>query len=53
MHTFATRAIENGVSIKAVSDILGHSTVQLTMDLYCHASVELKREAVNMLADLW
>jgi integrase len=52
-HTFATRAIENGVSIKAVSDILGHSTVQLTMDLYCHASVELKREAVNMMADLW
>ena len=52
-HTFATRAIENGVSIKAVSDILGHSTVQLTMDLYCHASVELKREAVNKMADLW
>jgi integrase len=42
-HTFATRAIKNGVSIKAVSDILGHSTVQLTMDLYCHASVDLKR----------
>ena len=52
-HTFATRAIENGVSIKAVSDILGHSTVQLTMDLYCHASVELKREAVDKMADLW
>ena len=52
-HTFATRAIENGVSIKAVSDILGHSTVQLTMDLYCHASVDLKREAVNLMADLW
>ncbi len=52
-HTFATRAVENGVPIKAVSDILGHSTVQLTMDLYCHASVELKRDAVNMMADLW
>ena len=52
-HTFATRAIENGVAVKAVSDILGHSTVQLTMDLYCHASVELKREAVDKMADLW
>lgn len=52
-HTFATRAIESGVPIKAVSDILGHATVQLTMDLYCHSSMDLKRDAVNKMADLW
>ncbi|MDE5936213.1 MAG: tyrosine-type recombinase/integrase, partial [Ruminococcus sp.] len=33
-HTFATKAIENGVNVKALSDILGHVTVQTTMDLY-------------------
>jgi len=52
-HSFATRAIESGVPIKAVSDILGHATVQLTMDLYCHSSIDLKREAVDKMADLW
>ncbi|WMJ22194.1 site-specific integrase [Paludicola sp. MB14-C6] len=52
-HTFATRAIESGVPIKAVSDILGHATVQLTMDLYCHSSIDLKREAVDKMAELW
>ena len=29
-HTFATRAIESGVNVKTLSDILGHSTVQIT-----------------------
>lgn len=52
-HTFATRAIEKDVPIKAVSDILGHSTVQITMDLYCHSSIDLKRDAVNKMAGLW
>jgi len=52
-HSFATRAIESGVPIKAVSDILGHATVQLTMDLYCHSSIDLKREVVDKMADLW
>lgn len=40
-HTFATRAIESGVNVKALSDILGHATVQITMDLYCHSSLDL------------
>ena len=30
-HTFATRAIENGVPVKTLSDILGHSQVQITI----------------------
>ncbi len=52
-HTFATRAIESGVSVKAVSDILGHTTTRLTMDLYCHSSMDLKRSAVDSMATLW
>lgn len=46
-HTFATRAIENGVNIKTLSDILGHSQVQITMDLYCHSSLDLMRDSMN------
>lgn len=52
-HTFATRAIENGVNVKTLSDILGHSQVQITMDLYCHTSLDLMRDSMNKLAELF
>lgn len=35
-HTFATRAIENGMQPKVLSKLLGHGQLQITMDLYCH-----------------
>lgn len=35
-HSFATRAIENGMQPKALSRLLGHGQLQITMDLYCH-----------------
>ena len=34
-HTFATRAIESGMNPKTLQKILGHATLQMTMDLYC------------------
>ena len=52
-HTFATRAIENGVNIKTLSDILGHATVQITMDLYCHTSLDLMRESMDKMSGLF
>ena len=52
-HTFATRAIENGVNIKTLSDILGHSQVQITMDLYCHSSLELMRDSMDKVMELF
>lgn len=52
-HTFATRAIESGVNVKALSDILGHATVQITMDLYCHSSLDLMRDSMNKIAGLF
>jgi integrase len=52
-HTFATRAIENGINVKTLSDILGHATVQITMDLYCHTSLDLMRENMDKIAVLF
>ncbi len=37
-HTFATLLLERGVHIKAVSELLGHSSVSITLSLYSHAT---------------
>jgi integrase len=49
-HTAATRMIENGASIVAVSKILGHADLKTTMR-YAHPEDSLK-EAVESLANV-
>lgn len=46
-HTFATRLIDCGTDAKTVSDILGHATVQITLNKYVHPSFEMKKTAIN------
>lgn len=46
-HTFATRCIEVGMQPKTVQKLLGHGTLQMTMDLYCHVTDETLYEEVN------
>lgn len=48
-HTFATRLIENGVDYKTVSELLGHASVNITLNLYVHPQMEQKRKAVELL----
>ena len=48
-HTFATRLIENGADYKTVSELLGHASVNTTMNLYVHPQMEQKRKAVELL----
>lgn len=50
-HTFATRCVEAKIDIKTLSEILGHSSVTITMNRYVHPSLELKRETMEQLAD--
>ncbi len=49
-HTFATRCVEVGFDVKSLSEILGHATVQITLDRYVHASFERKRQHMNLLS---
>lgn len=51
-HTFATRCVENGFDIKSLSEIMGHSSVTVTMQRYVHPSMELKREQMNKLSTM-
>ncbi len=48
-HTFATRCVEEGVDIKSLSEILGHSNVKITMNRYVHPSLESKRRQMEKL----
>ncbi len=42
-HTFASTCIEAGVDVKSLSEILGHSSVNITLNRYVHSSMQLKR----------
>ncbi len=48
-HTFATRALELGVDIKTLSEILGHSNVTITLNTYAHSLMEQKKIAIDKL----
>lgn len=41
-HTFATRGFESEISVKMVSQILGHYSVEFTLDIYTHVLEEIK-----------
>lgn len=51
-HSVATQAITNGVDIKTVSSILGHSQTSTTLNIYTHAVQKTNVQALNMMADL-
>ena len=46
-HAFATRCIENGADYKVVSEILGHSTINTTLNMYVHPQMADKRKCVE------
>ena len=51
-HTFATRCVELGFDVKSLSEILGHASVNITMNRYVHPSMELKKENMKRLSAL-
>lgn len=51
-HTFATRAIECGMDVKSLSEILGHKNPTITLKRYVHSFMEHKREYMNRLGKL-
>ncbi len=49
-HAFATSAIELGFDIKTLSEILGHSSVEVTLNRYVHSSMDRKRVCMNLIS---
>ncbi len=48
-HTFATRCIEAGMRPKTLQQILGHSSISITMDLYVHVTDDEKMKEIQKL----
>ncbi|KSV60358.1 site-specific integrase [Acetivibrio ethanolgignens] len=48
-HSFATRALENGVQIKTLSRLLGHGDIQLTYNTYCHVTEDTLVEEMKKM----
>lgn len=50
-HSAAVAWLEAGVHIRAVADLLGHSSIAITGDVYAHVSETTSRSAVDGLSD--
>lgn len=51
-HTFATRALECGMDVKTLSEILGHKNATITLNRYAHSLWEHKANMMNKLGKL-
>ena len=46
------QGLENGIELKVMQELLGHSSIALTADTYSHVLKDKKREAINKLQSL-
>ncbi|MCL2572000.1 MAG: site-specific integrase [Defluviitaleaceae bacterium] len=49
-HTFATRGLENGIDLKVMQELLGHSSIKMTADIYTHVLPNKKKDSILKLA---
>ena len=52
-HTFATRMIEENVPVKTVQYWIGHSSIEITYNIYVHVQEESKKAAAQVQSDLF
>jgi integrase len=48
-HTFCTRVCENETNIKVIQSLMGHSSIETTMNIYAEATNEKKQEVMANL----
>ena len=51
-HSSATLLLSAGIHPKVVQEILGHSQISMTMDIYSHVLPTMQEEAINKLNDI-
>jgi integrase len=50
-HTFATRLCESGVNIKVIQEVLGHSDISTTLDIYTDATSDFKKKEMSIFEE--
>lgn len=50
-HKFATRAVEMGMDIKTLSEIIGHKNPMITADVYSHLDYSAKLESASAISN--
>ena len=48
-HTFATMALEHGMDVKTLSAVIGHVSVDTTLDIYSHVTDQMQVQAASMV----
>ena len=51
-HSFASLLLQKGESVKVIQELLGHSMISTTLDIYTHTSEEIKRKGIANIAGL-
>ena len=51
-HTFATRLCESGTNLKVVQNVLGHSNIQMTLDIYTDVEDDFKQKEFERIDDI-
>ena len=52
-HTFATSTVKHGGDIRALQDILGHSSYAVTLQIYTHPDHEMKATTIDASTTAW
>lgn len=52
-HTFATRALEQGMDPVTLSKLLGHANASITLDKYGHSFESQKRASIELMGSLY
>jgi site-specific recombinase XerD len=48
-HTYTSNLLSNGANPKEVQELLGHSDVSTTMNIYAHSTQQAKHESAMLL----
>jgi len=48
-HSYATLSLEAGVSLKAIQEVLGHTSITMTGDIYGHVTERMRQEAADKI----
>jgi len=51
-HSAATLFLSMGIHAKVVQEMLGHSNIRMTMDVYSHVLPSMQRDAMTRLSDV-